>query len=168
MAQKARKPAPAAAPMIDIGINARDRERIADSLAHVLADTYTLYLRTHSYHWNVEGPMFNTLHLMFMEQYTELWNALDEIAERIRALGFPAPGTYAEFARLTSIEERPGVPEAMEMVRRLVKGHEAVTRTVRKGFPAAEKAGDESTVDLLTQRLQIHEKTAWMLRSLLQ
>ena len=112
--------------------------------------------------------MFNTLHLMFMEQYTELWNALDEIAERIRALGFPAPGTYAEFARLTSIEERPGVPEAMEMVRRLVKGHEAVTRTVRKGFPVAEKAGDESTVDLLTQRLQIHEKTAWMLRSLLQ
>ena len=168
MARTTRKSAPAVAPMIDIGISARDREKIADSLAHVLAYTYTLYLKTHAFHWNVEGPMFNTLHLMFMEQYTELWNALDEIAERIRALGFPAPGTYAEFARLTSIEERPGVPEAMEMVRRLVKGHEAVTRTVRKGFPAAEKAGDESTVDLLTQRLQIHEKTAWMLRSLLQ
>jgi starvation-inducible DNA-binding protein len=168
MAQKARKPAPAAAPMIDIGINARDRERIADSLAHVLADTYTLYLRTHSYHWNVEGPMFNTLHLMFMGQYTELWNALDLIAERIRALGFPAPGTYAEFAQLSSIEEHPGVPEAMEMVRQLVKGHEAVARTARKAFPAADKAGDESTTDLLTQRLQVHEKTAWMLRSLLQ
>ncbi|MBV6422625.1 MAG: DNA protection during starvation protein 2 [Steroidobacteraceae bacterium] len=165
-----RKTAPSAtrAPVIDIGIAPRDREKIADGLAHVLADTYTLYLKTHAFHWNVEGPMFNTLHLMFMEQYTELWNALDQIAERIRALGFPAPGTYAEFARLTSIEERPGVPEAMEMVRRLVKGHEAVARTVRSGFPAAEKGGDEATVDLLTQRLQIHEKTAWMLRSLLQ
>ena len=153
---------------IDIGISEVNRQKIANGLSALLADSYTLYLMTHNFHWNVKGPMFNTLHLMFMEQYTELWNALDEIAERIRALGFPAPGTYAEFARLTSIEERPGVPEAMEMVRRLVKGHEAVTRTVRKGFPVAEKAGDESTVDLLTQRLQIHEKTAWMLRSLLQ
>ena len=153
---------------IDIGISKKDRKAIAEGLAKLLADTYTLYLKTHNFHWNVEGPMFNTLHLMFMEQYTELWNALDQIAERIRALGFPAPGTYAEFARLTSIEERPGVPEAMEMVRRLVKGHEAVARTVRSGFPAAEKGGDEATVDLLTQRLQIHEKTAWMLRSLLQ
>ncbi|MGE0582731.1 MAG: Dps family protein [Steroidobacteraceae bacterium] len=168
MARNVRKAAPAAAPLIDIGINARDREKIADSLAHVLADTYSLYLKTHAFHWNVEGPMFNTLHLMFMEQYTELWNALDLLAERIRALGFPAPGTYTEFARLTSIEESPGVPEAMEMVRLLVKGHEAVARTARKGFPAADKAGDESTVDLLTQRLQVHEKTAWMLRSLLQ
>lgn len=170
MARSSRKAHAAAnrAPVIDIGIDARDRQKIADSLARVLADTYTLYLKTHAFHWNVEGPMFNTLHLMFMEQYTELWNALDELAERIRALGFPAPGTYAEFAQLTSIEERPGVPEAMEMVRRLVKGHEAVARTARKAFPAAEKAGDESTVDLLTQRLQVHEKTAWMLRSLLQ
>ncbi len=170
MARPSRKAQAAAtrAPVIDIGIEARDRQKIADSLARVLADTYTLYLKTHAFHWNVEGPMFNTLHLMFMEQYTELWNALDELAERIRALGFPAPGTYAEFAQLTSIEERPGVPEAMEMVRRLVKGHEAVARTARKAFPAAEKAGDESTVDLLTQRLQVHEKTAWMLRSLLQ
>lgn len=156
------------APVIDIGIDSRDRQKIADALAHVLADTYALYLKTHAFHWNVEGPMFNTLHLMFMEQYTELWNALDAIAERIRSLGFPAPGTNTEFARLSSIAESPGAPEAMEMVRLLVKGHEAVARTARKGFPAAEKAGDESTVDLLTQRLQVHEKTAWMLRSLLQ
>jgi starvation-inducible DNA-binding protein len=168
MARKTGRKASAVAPMIDIGISARDREKIADSLAHVLADTYSLYLKTHAFHWNVEGPMFNTLHLMFMEQYTELWNALDMLAERIRSLGFPAPGTYAELGRLTSIEESPGVPGAMEMVRLLVKGHEAVARTARKGFPAAEKAGDESTVDLLTQRLQVHEKTAWMLRSLLQ
>jgi len=156
------------APAIDIGIDARARQKIAGDLAHVLADTYTLYLKTHAFHWNVEGPMFNTLHLMFMEQYTELWNALDLIAERIRALGFPAPGTSSEYARLSSIEESPGVPDALEMVRLLVKGHEAVARTAREGFPAAEKAGDESTVDLLTQRLQVHEKTAWMLRSLLQ
>lgn len=156
------------APSIDIGIDSRDRQKVSDGLAHLLADTYTLYLKSHAFHWNVEGPMFNTLHLMFMEQYTELWNALDAIAERIRALGFPAPGTYAEFGRLSSIPETAGVPPAMEMVRVLVKGHEAVARTARKAFPAAEKAGDESTVDLLTQRLQVHEKTAWMLRSLLQ
>jgi len=154
--------------MIDIGIKAGDREKIADSLTHLLADTYTLYLKTHAFHWNVEGPMFNTLHLMFEGQYTELWNAVDLLAERIRSLGFPAPGTYADFGRLTSIEESPGVPEAMEMVRLLVKGHEAVARTARKAFPAADRAGDESTADLLTQRLQVHEKTAWMLRSLLQ
>jgi starvation-inducible DNA-binding protein len=157
----------AATPSIDIGIDPSDRRRIADGLSRVLADTYSLYLKTHAFHWNVEGPMFNTLHLMFMEQYTELWNALDAIAERIRSLGFPAPGTYGEFGRLTSIEETPGVPDAMEMVRLLMKGHEAVARTARKAFPAADKAGDESTADLLTQRLQVHEKTAWMLRSLL-
>lgn len=153
---------------IDIGISARDRARIADGLARLLADTYGLYLKTHSFHWNVEGPMFNTLHLMFMDQYTELWTALDAIAERIRSLGYPAPGTNSEFARLTSIDETPGVPDAMDMVRLLVSGHEAVARTARKVFPAVDKAGDESTADLLTQRLQIHEKTAWMLRSLLK
>src|SRR5688500_12479921 len=156
------------APQIDIGIKTRDREKIAQGLSRVLADTYSLYLKTHSFHWNVEGPMFNTLHDMFMTQYTELWGALDLIAERIRALGFPAPGTYHEFGKLTSIEETVGVPEAMEMVRILVKGHEAVARTARKAFPSAEKGGDEATADLLTQRLQVHEKTAWMLRSLLQ
>jgi len=158
----------ASAPGIDIGIGGKDREKIAKGLSRVLADTYTLYLQTHNFHWNVEGPMFNTLHLMFMTQYTELWTALDAIAERIRSLGYPAPGTYKAFTGLTSIEETDGVPEAMAMVRVLVKGHEAVARTARAVFPAAEKAGDESTADLLTQRLQIHEKTAWMLRSLLK
>jgi starvation-inducible DNA-binding protein len=165
---KVSKVAVSGAPRIDIGIGDKDREKIAEGLSRVLADTYTLYLKTHNFHWNVEGPMFNTLHLMFMEQYTELWNALDAIAERIRSLGYPAPGTYAEFAKLTSIQENDGVPEAMEMVRLLVAGHEAVARTCRATFPAAEKGGDESTADLLTQRLQIHEKTAWMLRSLLK
>ena len=154
--------------LLDIGIGTKDRERIADGLAHLLADTYSLYLKTHSFHWNVEGPMFNTLHLMFMGQYTELWNALDAIAERIRSLGYPAPGTNTEFAQLTSIPETPGAPPALDMVRLLMTGHEAVARTARAVFPAADKAGDESTADLLTQRLQIHEKTAWMLRSLLQ
>jgi starvation-inducible DNA-binding protein len=157
-----------AAPTIDIGIPPKNRQRIADGLAKVLADTYTLYLKTHSFHWNVEGPMFNTLHQMFMTQYTELWTALDAIAERIRSLGFPAPGTNTEFAKLTSIEESPGQPEAMKMVALLVKGHEAVARTARGVFPLAEEAGDEATADLLTQRLQVHEKTAWMLRSLLR
>lgn len=158
----------AGAPRIDIGIADDDRAVIAAGLSRVLADTYTLYLQTHNFHWNVEGPMFNTLHLMFMEQYTELWNALDALAERIRALGFPAPATYAQFAKLASIQEVEGVPPALDMVRRLVMGHEAVARTVRAVFPTAERGGDESTVDLLTQRLQIHEKTAWMLRSLLK
>jgi len=153
---------------IDIGIDASRRAQIADGLAHLLADTYTLYLKTHAFHWNVEGPMFNTLHQMFMEQYTELWNALDLIAERIRALGFPAPGTYAEFARLTSVEETAGVPSALDMVALLVKGHEAVARTARLLFPTVGQANDEATADLLTQRLQVHEKTAWMLRSLLR
>ncbi|HRK56943.1 MAG TPA: Dps family protein [Burkholderiaceae bacterium] len=155
-------------PAVDIGINAGQREAIANGLARVLADTYTLYLQTHNFHWNVEGPLFNTLHQMFMTQYTELWNALDDIAERIRALGLPAPGTYKAFRELTSIEEVDGVPDALEMVRLLVKGHEAVVKTARAVFPTAEQAHDEATADLLTQRLQIHEKTAWMLRSLLK
>jgi len=159
---------PSSTPAIDIGIDAPARKQISDGLSRLLADTYTLYLKTHAFHWNVEGPMFNTLHLMFMTQYTELWAALDLIAERIRSLGFPAPGTYTEFAKLASIEETVGVPEALEMVRLLVKGHEAVARTARGVFPVAEKASDESTADLLTQRLQVHEKTAWMLRSLLR
>jgi starvation-inducible DNA-binding protein len=167
MAKKATA-AVIAAPQIDIGIKSRDREKIAHGLSRVLADTYSLYLKTHNFHWNVEGPMFNTLHLMFMEQYTELWNALDAIAERIRSLGYPAPGTGKEFSKLASITETDGVPEALDMVRLLVTGHEAVARTARGAFPAAEKAGDESTCDLLTQRLQVHEKTAWMLRSLLK
>jgi starvation-inducible DNA-binding protein len=157
-----------AAPVIDIGIPERDRQKIADGLSRLLADTFGLYLKTHNFHWNVEGPMFNTLHQMFMEQYTELWNALDEIAERIRALGFPAPGGYADFERLSTIEDTRGVPEAMDMVRLLVRGHETVARTAREVFDAAENGGDESTADLLTQRLQVHEKTAWMLRSLLK
>ena len=168
MAKKPKAAPISNANVIDIGIAAKDRERIADGLAHVLADTYSLYLKTHSFHWNVEGPMFNTLHLMFMGQYTELWNALDAIAERIRSLGYPAPGTNTEFAQLTSIAETIGAPPALDMVRLLVTGHEAVARTARAVFPAADKAGDESTADLLTQRLQIHEKTAWMLRSLLK
>jgi starvation-inducible DNA-binding protein len=166
--RKAAKSAAVPVPGIDIGISTKDREKIAAGLARLLADTYSLYLKTHNFHWNVEGPMFNTLHLMFMEQYTELWNALDAVAERIRSLGYPAPGTSSEFAKLTSIEETEGVPEALEMVRLLVAGHEAVARTARGAFPAAEKGGDESTADLLTQRLQVHEKTAWMLRSLLK
>ena len=154
--------------VIDIGISEKDRQKIAEGLSRLLADNYTLYLKTHNFHWNVKGPMFQTLHLMFMTQYNELWIALDEIAERIRALGFPAPGTNSEFARLTTIPETAGVPEAKEMVRLLVEGHEAVAKTARKIFPAAEKASDEPTADLLTQRLQVHEKTAWMLRSLLE
>ena len=153
---------------IDIGIAPKHREKVSQGLSRLLADTYTLYLQTHNFHWNVEGPMFNTLHQMFMTQYSELWNALDAIAERIRALGHPAPGTYRAFTSLSSIDEVDGVPDAMEMVRLLVKGHEAVSRTARAVFPSAEKARDESTADLLTQRLQVHEKTAWMLRSLLK
>jgi starvation-inducible DNA-binding protein len=168
MAKKHTAAASIAAPQIDIGIKTKDREKIALGLSRVLADTYTLYLKTHNFHWNVEGPMFNTLHLMFMQQYTELWNALDLIAERIRALGFPAPATYKEFSKLSTIQETEGQPEALDMVRLLVTGHEAVARTVRQAFPAAEKAADESTCDLYTQRLNIHEKTAWMLRSLLK
>ena len=153
---------------IDIGISATDREKIAGGLSRLLADTYTLYLTTHNFHWNVTGPMFNTLHTMFMTQYTELWNAVDPIAERIRALGFPAPGTYSQFGALSSIEEVQGVPSADRMVRILVKGHEAVAKTARSIYPTAEDADDQPTADLLTQRLDIHEKTAWMLRSILE
>ena len=153
---------------IDIGINDQDRKAIAEGLARLLADTYTLYLKTHNFHWNVTGPMFQTLHLMFETQYNELALAVDTIAERIRALGYPAPGTYTEFSRLSSIKEEPGVPNAEKMIQLLVEGQEAVVRTARSIFPAAEKANDEPTADLLTQRMQIHEKTAWMLRSLLE
>ena len=144
------------------------RQEIADGLSALLADSYTLYLMTHNFHWNVKGPMFNTLHLMFMGQYTEQWNALDLIAERIRALGHPAPGTYKEFVKLASIKEIEGVPKAMEMVQHLVSAQEATARTARKLFDTVEAAQDQPTADLLTQRLDIHEKTAWMLRSLLE
>ncbi|MDP2811170.1 MAG: Dps family protein [Rhodocyclaceae bacterium] len=153
---------------IDIGIDEKDRAKIAEGLSRLLADSYTLYLMTHNFHWNVTGPMFNTLHLMFMGQYTEQWNALDVIAERIRALGMPAPGTYREFAKLASIKEVEGVPKATDMVRHLVAAQEATARTARSLFPVVDKANDQPTMDLLTQRLEIHEKTAWMLRSLLE
>lgn len=158
------------APAIDIGIAAGDRARVADGLSRFLADSYTLYLKTHNFHWNVTGPMFNSLHLMFMQQYNEQWTALDEIAERIRALGFNAPGSYAEFAGLSSIPEQAGAsaPGWEAMVRQLVEGNEAVCRTARKVLATAGKAGDDPSVDLMTQRLNIHEKNAWMLRSLLQ
>jgi starvation-inducible DNA-binding protein len=153
---------------IDIGIDARDRERLASELGKLLADSYTLYLKSHNFHWNVTGPMFQTLHLMFEGHYTELATAVDLIAERIRALGHPAPGTYAAFARLSSISEVDGVPPAEEMIRLLVDGHEAVIRTARTTAKLAEETGDQATADLATQRLQVHEKTAWMLRSLLK
>ncbi len=153
---------------IDIGIDEAGRQEIAQGLARVLADTYTLYLKTHNFHWNVTGPMFNSLHLMFEQHYNELWTAVDEIAERIRTLGAPAPGSYRDFAALTAIEEAEGVPPAQEMIRQLVEGHETVARTARALFPTVEAEHDEATADLLTQRLQVHEKTAWMLRSLLQ
>ncbi|MBW4420236.1 MAG: DNA starvation/stationary phase protection protein [Myxacorys californica WJT36-NPBG1] len=153
---------------IDIGIEESKRKEIAEGLSRLLADTYTLYLKTHNFHWNVTGPMFQTLHLMFETQYTELALAVDLIAERIRSLGFPAPGTYSEYVKLSSIEETPGVPKAEDMIRLLVAGQEAVARTARSVFPIADSASDEPTADLLTQRLQIHEKTAWMLRSLLE
>ena len=153
---------------IDIGMNEQDRSEIAQGLNRLLADTYTLYLMTHNFHWNVKGPMFNTLHLMFEGQYNELALAVDLIAERIRALGYPAPGTYAEFAELSSIKEVKGQPVAEEMIRHLVLGQEAVVRTARSLFPVVEKASDEPTADLLTQRMQLHEKNAWMLRSLLE
>jgi starvation-inducible DNA-binding protein len=156
------------APRIDIGIPEAERKAIADGLSRLLADTYSLYLKTHNFHWNVTGPMFTTLHLMFEEQYTELADAVDIVAERIRALGFPAPGTYSAFVQLSSIEETQGVPGAEEMIALLVKGNEAVSRTAREIFPSAEKVGDQPTMDLLTQRMQVAEKTAWMLRSLLE
>ena len=153
---------------INIGISESDRERIAHGLSALLADSFALYLMTHNFHWNVTGPQFNSLHLMFMAQYTEQWNALDIIAERIRALGHPAPGTYREFARLASFEEVDGVPKSDDMIRHLVSAQEATARTARKLFAVAAEANDQPTADLLTQRLEIHEKTAWMLRSLLE
>jgi len=152
---------------IDIGIDEKARKKIGEGLSRLLADTYTLYLKTHNFHWNVTGPMFNTLHLMFEQQYNELALAVDLVAERIRALGFPAPGTYKEFAKLTSLKEEDGVPSAEDMIRILVKDQEAVVRTARSIFPIVDEAHDEPTADLLTQRMQVHEKTAWMLRSLL-
>ena len=153
---------------IDTGISAKDRAAIAKGLSRLLADTYVLYLKTHGFHWNVEGPMFQTLHLMFMDLYNEQWMAVDLIAERIRTLGFPAPGSYQEFAALTSIKDSKGVPSAKEMMRQLVDGQETVVRTARELFPVADKVSDQPTLDLLTQRMQIHEKNAWMLRSLLE
>lgn len=154
-------------PEINIGIGTKERSGIASGLSRVLADSFVLYLKTHNYHWNVKGPMFQTLHILFMEQYTELWNALDEIAERIRSLGFPAPGTFGEFTRLSSIKESEGVPRAADMIRDLIVCSEAVIRTSREVLDVADDANDQPTVDLLTQRMQIHEKNAWMLRSLL-
>ena len=153
---------------IQIGIPDAARAEIAGGLGKLLADTYSLYLKTHNFHWNVTGPMFQTLHLMFETQYNELALAVDLVAERIRALGHPAPGSYAEFGKLTSIQDTPGVPKATDMIQLLVEGQEAVVRTARSLFPAVEKAHDEATADLLTQRIQLHEKTAWMLRSLLE
>lgn len=153
---------------IDIGINEISRKEIVEGLSRLLADSYTLYLKTHNFHWNVTGPMFQTLHVMFEQQYTELALTVDLIAERIRVLGFPAPGSYEAFGALTSIKEALGVPNAQEMLRQLVDGQEVVVRTARNMFPVVEKAHDEATADLLTQRMQLHEKTAWMLRSLLQ
>jgi len=153
---------------INIGISEKDRSKVADGLSHMLADTYTLYLKTHNFHWNVTGPMFQTLHLMFMAQYNEMWLAIDVVAERIRALGYPAPGTYKEFAALTSIKESEGVPKAKEMIRQLVEGQETVARTAREVLKIADKAGDQPTVDLLSARMEVHEKNAWMLRSLLE
>jgi len=153
---------------INIGLSEKDRHNIADGLSRMLADTYTLYLKTHNFHWNVTGPMFQTLHLMFMAQYTETWNAVDLIAERIRALGYPAPGSYKQFAALTSIKENDGVPNAKEMIRQLVEGQETVVRTAREIFKIADQANDQPTADLLTQRMTVHEQNAWMLRSLLE
>ena len=155
-------------PSIDIGISAGERKKIAQGLSALLADSYTLYLMTHNFHWNVTGPMFNTLHLMFMEQYTEQWGALDVIAERIRALGHAAPGTYKEFVKAASIKEVEGVPKATDMIRHLVAAQEATARTARALFPVVEGANDQPSADLLTQRLEVHEKTSWMLRSLLE
>ena len=155
-------------PNIDIGISEADRAKIVKGLSGLLADSYTLYLMTHNFHWNVTGPQFNSLHAMFMGQYTEQWNALDQIAERIRALGFPAPGTYKEFVKLASIKEVEGVPKATDMIRHLVAAQEATARTARKLLPLVSEVDDQPTADLLTQRLDVHEKTAWMLRSLLE
>jgi starvation-inducible DNA-binding protein len=160
---------PAKSLRMDIGISEKDRAAIAQGLSRLLADTYTLYLTTHNFHWNVTGPMFNSLHDMFMQQYTELWNAVDPIAERIRALGHVAPGSYAQYGKLSSLPDAPATPpKALEMVRILAQGHEAVARTARSLFPLVDKASDEPTADVLVQRLTVHEQTAWMLRSLLE
>jgi starvation-inducible DNA-binding protein len=153
---------------VDIGIPDKERRAIAEGLSRLLADSYTLYLKTHNFHWNVTGPQFNTLHLMFEAQYTELALAVDLIAERIRALDHPAPGSYAQYSKLSSIKEETGVPKAKEMIKQLVAGQEAVVRTARGIFPTVEKSNDEPTADFLTQRMQVHEKNAWMLRSLLE
>jgi starvation-inducible DNA-binding protein len=152
---------------VNIGIPEDQRQAIAEGLSRLLADTYTLYLKTHNFHWNVTGPMFNTLHLMFEQQYNELALAVDEVAERIRSLGFHAPGSYTAFAKLSSVPEAAGTPSAEEMIQQLAEGQEIVVRTAREIFPAADEANDEPTADLLTQRMQVHEKTAWMLRSML-
>jgi starvation-inducible DNA-binding protein len=153
---------------MDIGISKKDRQAVAAGLSHVLADSYTLYLKTHNFHWNVTGPMFQTLHVMFETQYNELWLALDLIAERIRALGHPVSATHKSFEKLSSIAMEEGVPKATDMIRSLVKGHEAVARVAREAFETADKANDQPTADMLTERMQVHEKTAWMLRSLLE
>jgi starvation-inducible DNA-binding protein len=153
---------------IDTGISAKDRAAIANGLSKLLADTYVLYLKTHNFHWNVEGPMFQTLHLMFMEQYVETWNAIDLVAERIRSLGHYAPGTYKEYLGLARVKETPGVPKAEQMIKLLIEGQEAVVKTARELVPLADKGNDEPTLDLVTQRMQVHEKNAWMLRSLLK
>jgi starvation-inducible DNA-binding protein len=166
---KIKTPLPTGSQPINIGISEKDRAAIATGLSRLLADTYTLYLTTHNFHWNVTGPMFNTLHTMFMAQYTELWNAVDPIAERVRSLGHAAPGSYAQFSQLSSLPDAPLVPpKALAMVRILVEGHEAVARTARSLFAVVDQASDEPTADLLTQRLTVHEQTAWMLRSLLE
>jgi starvation-inducible DNA-binding protein len=153
---------------MDTGISTKDRAAIANGLSRLLADTYVVYLKTHNFHWNVEGPMFQTLHQMFMEQYTEAWNAIDLVAERIRSLGHYAPGTYREYLELARVKETPGVPKAERMVQLLIEGQEAVVKTARELLPLAEGADDQPTLDLLTQRMQVHEKNAWMLRSLLK
>jgi starvation-inducible DNA-binding protein len=169
MTKKASKRPGSADTGIDIGISKQDRAAIVAGLSKLLADTYTLYLTTHNFHWNVTGPMFNSLHDMFMTQYTELWNAVDPIAERIRALGHVAPGSYAEFGKLSSLPDAPAAPpKALKMVRILVEGHEAVARTARSLLPVVATASDEPTTDILVQRLMVHEQTAWMLRSLLE
>ena len=153
---------------MDTGISTKDRAAIAKGLSRLLADTYVVYLKTHNFHWNVEGPMFQTLHQMFMEQYTEAWKAIDLVAERIRSLGHYAPGTYREYLELSRVSEAPGVPKALDMVKQLIYGQEAVVKTARELLPLTEGADDQPTLDLLTQRMQVHEKNAWMLRSLLK
>jgi starvation-inducible DNA-binding protein len=152
---------------INIGISETHRKQITEGLAKLLADSYTLYLKTHNFHWNVTGPMFQTLHILFEQQYTELALAVDEIAERIRALGYPAPGSYAQFSQLTSIKEETQVPRAEEMIKQLVEGQESVIRIARELFPLLDEANDQPSADLLTRRMELHEKNAWMLRSLL-